>query len=98
MREITVYTFGMLKLGVRGLGVYTGGQHLQDALDKLSLQELRQANQAAWTQKRAAARRMNLVSNVSAHGCLPHDRAGQHYDVAEVVVRETWKRIVTQQG
>ena len=91
---VTIFTFGPLRVGVKGLGVYTGGQYLEASLDKLSLQELRQANREAWAQKRAAARRMSQVSNVSVHGCLPHDQASLHYDVAEIVARRTWARIV----
>lgn len=95
MREqpITTYTFGPLAVRVQGLGVYTGGPHLQAACDKLTPDELKAANTEAWRQRRAANRQANRVANASVHGCAPHDRACQHYDVAEIVCRETWKRL-----
>lgn len=92
-QTVTDYTFGPLKVRVQGLGVYTGGEHMRAACDSLTVAELRAANREAWKQKRAAERMCSRVSNVTVHGCTPHDRASQHLDVAEVVCRETWKRI-----
>lgn len=93
-QPITDYAFGPLKVRVQGLGVYLGGEYLQAACDRLSLQELRTANSDAWKQKRAAARQANRFANATVHGCTPHDRACQHYEVAERVCKETWKRIL----
>jgi hypothetical protein len=95
---ITDYVFGPLKVRVQGLGVYTGGEHLRAACDTLSVSDLRAANTAAWKEKRAAARQANRVANATLHGCTPHDRACQRFDVAEVVCRETWKRIAKAEG
>lgn len=95
---ITDYAFGPLKVRVQGLGVYVGGEHLRAACDRLTRDELRTANSEAWKQKRTANRQANRVANVTVHGCTPHDRACQHFDVAEVVCRETWKRIAKAQG
>ena len=92
-QPITDYTFGPLRVRVQGLGVYTGGEHLRAACDRLTLDELRTANREAWKQKRAATRQASRVANVTIHGCTPHDRAGQHLDVAEAVCRETWRRM-----
>ena len=86
------YIFGPLRVRVQGLGVYTGGEHLRTACDRLTQDELRAANREAWKQKRAAARQASRVANVTVHGCTPHDRACQQYDVAEIVCKETWKR------
>lgn len=94
----TNYAFGPLKVRVKGLGLYTGGDHLQSACDELSLDELRVANREAWKQKRQASRQADRVANASVHGCAPHDRACQHYDVAVAVCRETWKRIIKKGG
>lgn len=91
--QTTDYTFGPLKVRVQGLGVYTGGPYLLAACDRLTAAELRVANHEAWKQKRVAARQCERVANATVHGCTPHDRASQHYDVAEIVCRETWKRI-----
>lgn len=33
--QVTDYTFGPLKVRVKGLGVYTGGEHLRAACDAL---------------------------------------------------------------
>lgn len=93
MNNINRYVFGPLTVAVKGLGVYLGGPHLTAACDALSRDELKLANAEAWRQKRAAARQANRVANATIHGCTPHDVACQHFDVAEVVCRETWKRL-----
>jgi hypothetical protein len=95
---INRYTFGPLVVAVQGLGVYFGGEHLTRNCDALTLDELRVANREAWKQKRAAGRAAERVSNASVHGCTPHDRACQHFDVADRVIRETWKRITSGGG
>lgn len=95
---INEYVFGPLKVRVQGLGVYTGGEHLRSACDALDASALRAANREAWKQKRAAARQAERVSNATVHGCTPHDRACQHFDVADVVCRETWRRIAKAAG
>jgi hypothetical protein len=95
---VTDYTFGALKVRVKGLGVYFGGEHLQAECDKLSKEELQAANREAWKQKRQASRQSARMANATAYGCTPHDRACQHYDVASVVCRETWKRIAQKGG
>lgn len=95
---VTGYTFGPLQVRVQGLGVYTGGEHLRASCDRLTVAELKIANREAWTQKRMASRQAKRVSNATVHGCTPHDRACQHYDVADVVCRETWRRITKVEG
>lgn len=97
-QPVTRYAFGPLVVGVQGLGVYLGGEHLRAACDRLSVPELRAANREAWKQKRQASRTMSRTANVSTHGWLPHDRASQQFDVAEAVCRETWKRIAKAGG
>ena len=92
-KPITDYTFGPLKVRVQGLGVYLGGKHLQAACEALSLEELQQANREAWRQRRSAVRAANRENNVSVYGW--NDRRDQLIDVAEVVCRETWRRIAT---
>lgn len=95
---VTRYAFGPLQVRVQGLGIYTGGEHLTKACDALGLDALRVANREAWRQKRMATRQANRVANASIHGCTPHDKACQHFDVADVVCRETWKRIAKATG
>ena len=90
-KPIQRYSFGPLKIAVQGLGVYTGGKHLQVACDALSRDELKQANREAWRQRNSATRAANRESNVSRYGW--NDRRDQLIDVATVVCRETWKRI-----
>lgn len=85
------YSFGPLTLTVKGLGVYLGGDNLQSALDVLSSAELKQVNREAWRQRNNAVRIANRQSNVSAYGW--NDRRDQLIDVANVVCRETWKRM-----
>lgn len=92
-RPAVDYKFGPLVVRVRGLGVYFADEHLRASCDKLSADELQAANREAWKQRRTAARRANAVSNISAHGWNAFDRATQHLDVAEVVCKETWKRM-----
>lgn len=90
-KPVQTYTFGPLKVAVQGLGVYLGGKHLQAACDALSRDELKQANREAWQQRRSATRAANRENNVTVHGW--NDRRDQLIDVAEVVCRETWKRM-----
>jgi hypothetical protein len=93
MREQTIntYTFGPLTVRVQGLGVYLGGKHLQAACDALSAEQLKQANREAWRQRKSAVRIANRQSNVSVYGW--NDRRDQLIDVAEVVCKETWRRM-----
>ena len=88
---VQTYTFGPLKLAVRGLGVYLGGKHLQAACDALSREELKQVNREAWRQRRSAVRAANRENNVTVYGW--NDRRDQLIDVCENVCRETWKRM-----
>ena len=90
-KTVQIYTFGPLKVAVQGLGVYLGGKHLQAACDALSRDELKQANRAAWQQRNSATRAANRENNVTIYGW--NDRRDQLIDVAEVVCRETWKRM-----
>ena len=93
MKDNTIsnYKFGALTVRVRGLGVYTGGEFLRANCAALSQDQLREANREAWRQKKAASRAADRVANATIHGCTPHDRACQHFDVADAVCRETWK-------
>jgi len=91
--EVSRFTFGELSVAVKGLGVYFGGEHLSAKCDALSPEALKQANKEAWRQRRAADRAANRVCNVSIHGNGPYDRASLHANVAEVVCKETWKRM-----
>lgn len=90
-QTITNYTFGPLRVSVRGLGVYLGGEHLRAACDRLTVDELKQANRAAWRQRDSAVRIANRQNNVTVYGW--NDKRDQLIDVAEYVCRETWKRI-----
>lgn len=89
--QVTDYVFGPLKVRVKGLGVYTGGEHLRAACDALSAAELKQANREAWRQRDSAVRVANRQNNVTVYGW--NDRRDQLIDVAEVVCRETWRRM-----
>jgi hypothetical protein len=93
-KPVTDYAFGPLKVRVQGLGVYFGGEHLRAACDRLTVADLKVANREAWRQKRSAVRVANRQSNVTVYGW--NDRRDQLIDVAEVVIRETWKRIARQ--
>lgn len=92
------YQFGPLAVAVRGLGVYCGGDHLTKACDALDIASLKAANREAWKQRRAANRQSARVNNITVHGWGPYERAAQHSNVAEVVCRETWKRICKATG
>lgn len=91
--ELTRYQFADLQVCVRGLGVYFGGQHLTDACDKLTQDQLKAANKEAWKQRKAATRLGNAYSNISCHGSMIYERATAHEYVCEVVCKETWKRM-----
>lgn len=95
-QAITRYQFGPLSVAVQGLGVYLGGEHLRAACDKLTVADLRVANREAWKQRRAATRAANRENNVTVYGW--NDRRDQLIDVADVVCRETWKRIAKVPG
>lgn len=89
--KVHTYTFGALKVHVKGLGVYLGDKHLEAACDALTAEELRTANREAWRQRNSAVRIANGQCNVSLHGW--NDRRDQLIDVAGIVCKETWKRI-----
>lgn len=87
------YTFGTLKIGVRGWGVFFGGEFAEAAVNKLNATELKNANAAAWKAKRATANTMRRCSNFTTHGCEPYDRAACEHYVAEWVCKATWQRM-----
>jgi hypothetical protein len=89
--EIISYKFGALEIKLRGLGVYFGGEKLNAKVAALSPVEVRAANSAAWKLRRSAERRMERYSNVTMHGCDPHDRATQESMVAKAVCDATWR-------
>lgn len=92
-KPITEYRFGAVVIRVQGLGVYCGHRRLDTVCAGLTAEQLKAANGEAWKQKRHASRMCDRYSNVTIHGCGPHDRASQHFDVADAVCRATWKRL-----
>lgn len=90
---VSRFVFGELTVAVQGLGVYFGGPHLQAKCNALSPEALKAANKEAWRQRRAADRAAARVCNISIHGNGSYDRASLHANVAEVVCKETWKRM-----
>lgn len=90
-RQTRRYAFGPLEFGVVGLGVFTGHDNLRARIQLLTKEEAKQANSAAWKQRKTATRIANRQCNVSRYGW--DDARDQLIEVAEVVCRETWKRI-----
>lgn len=85
------YTFGALQFSIKGKGVFVGCDKLRARIATLSLDEAREANRAAWKQRKSAVRIANLQNNVSKYGW--NDARDQLIDVCEVVCRETWRRM-----
>ena len=90
-RKVRRYTFGPLTFTVTGLGLFLGGDKLNELIAKLSSSELKQVNREAWRQRNSAVRVANRQSNVSIYGW--NDARDQLIEVATVVCRETWKRM-----
>jgi hypothetical protein len=95
-KPITEYRFGILTIKVQGLGVYCGHDRLRVLMADWSAEKLQAVNKEAWKQRRHAARLCDRYSNVTIHGCGPHDRASQHFDVADAVCKATWERLCQQ--
>lgn len=89
--QIRRYTFGPLTFTVTGLGLFLGGEKLNERIATLSPAELKQANRDAWRQRNSATRSANRQTNVSSYGW--NDARDQLIEVATVVCRETWKRM-----
>lgn len=90
-KESRAYVFGPLQFSVRGLGVFVGCQKLRERIATLSHAEAKEANRAAWRQRRSAVRVANRQSNVSMYGW--DDARDQLIEVCDVVCRETWARM-----
>jgi hypothetical protein len=91
-RELTTkYQFGVITITLQGLGIYCGKARLEAICAGMSADKLREANKEAWKQRRHAERLMSRYCNATLHGCGPHDRASQLFDVADHVCKATWK-------
>lgn len=92
-QEVHSYTFAGLKIGVRGWGVFLGGQFAEAAVAALDAAGLKAANTAAWKSKRTTARTMSRYCNFTLHGSETYDRAACEHYVAEWVCKATWARL-----
>lgn len=92
--EINRYVFGALSLEFLGLCVPFLSEKAKEKIAAMPIHEANRANRDAWEQKHEAARRMKRHCNASVpSNSSAHDRALQHYEVADAVRKETWKRM-----
>lgn len=88
--DIQAYKFGALEFRVKGLGVFFPSEKLKARITALSPEQLLEANKAAWKLRRTAERLQDRYSNVTLHGCGPHDRASADAGVAAQICKATW--------
>jgi len=95
--EIKRYQFNDLLICVEGLGLDVSDDRLSAACDKLTVDQLKDANKEAWKQRKEATRLANSAFDIARTESGSYDLAVAHEIVCKAVCKETWKRILNMQ-
>lgn len=89
------YTFLTLELTFSGLGVPFLSDKAKALIAEMSPEKAKAVNSEAWKQKKQATRIANRHCNWSNSGNIStYEHSAQHAMVAELVCKETYKRMM----
>jgi hypothetical protein len=89
------YKFLSLELTFLGLGVPFLSDKAKEIIANMSVEQAKAVNHEAWKQRKQANRIANRHCNWSQSGNIStYEHAAQHSMVAELVCKETYKRMV----
>lgn len=91
---INTFDFAGVTLRVKGLGVYFLSEATKQQIKALPKDQATAVNKAAWKEKRQQCSIANANSNFSRGNIDMHDIASLRYNVADVVAKETYKRMM----
>lgn len=88
------YQFVTLDLTFVGLGVPFLSDKAKEIIENMPIEHAKAVNKEAWKQRKQANRIANRHCNWSQSGNISiYEQSAQHSMVAELVCKETWKRI-----
>ena len=88
------YTFGTFSVTFTGLGLPFLSDKAKELIANMPLEDAKVVNKEAWKQRNQATKIANRHSNISINGNMSlYDRNTAHAMVAELVCKETYKRM-----